>query len=65
MGRGNVGWESFEQAKQWGLSHGYSFLIMFGERVSMVCRSENEAKAHARMWRDSDRIPNVRIKRIK
>lgn len=59
-----AGWESFEAAKRWGLERGWLFLIMFGERPIKVCQSENEAKALARMWRDSDKIPDVRIKRI-
>lgn len=40
------------------------FAIFSGDRFMKVDRYESSAKATARMWRDHDKIPDVRIKRV-
>lgn len=60
-----AGWDNFEHAKRWAIEHGFSCLVMFGDRPVRVFKTEDEAKANARMWRDHDRIPDVTIKRFR
>lgn len=55
----------FEYAKRIALEKGVAFIVMFGERNVYADEYEERAKSKARMWRDFDKTPNVKIRRIR
>lgn len=58
-------WKTIADAKKYAFENGFNFLVMFGDKPAQIYRSENEAKANARMWRNSDKIPDVSIKKFR
>ena len=60
-------WEglSFEQVKRKCIEQGSAFLLMFGDKPICPYNDLEHAKSMARMYRDHDGIPDVRIKYFK